>query len=39
LSKAQGLKQLREENARLKKLVADLRLDKNMLQPVSEKTR
>lgn len=31
------LKQLREENARLKKLVADLSLDKVMLQEVASK--
>ncbi len=31
VSDAQELKQLREENARLKKLVADLSLDKDML--------
>jgi putative transposase len=31
------LKQLREENARLKKLVADLSLDKDMLQSVIRK--
>jgi len=32
------MKQLREENARLKKLVADLSLDKDMLQSVIRKT-
>ena len=32
VSEAQEVKQLREENARLKKLVADLSLDKDMLQ-------
>ena len=37
LSDAQELKQLREENARLKKLVADLSLDKDMLQSVMRK--
>ena len=36
-SDAQELKQLREENARLKKLVADLSLDKDMLQSVIRK--
>ena len=34
---ARELKQLREENARLKKLVADLSLDKEMLQDVIQK--
>ena len=34
VSEAQEVKQLREENARLKKLVADLSLDKDMLQSV-----
>jgi putative transposase len=34
VSEAQEVKQLREENARLKKLVADLRLDKDMLKSV-----
>lgn len=34
VSEAQEVKQLREENARLKKLVADLSLDKDMLQTV-----
>ena len=34
---AQEVKQLREENARLKKLVADLSLDKDMLQSVIRK--
>jgi putative transposase len=33
----QEVKQLREENARLKKLVADLSLDKDMLQSVIRK--
>ena len=37
VSEAQEVKQLREENARLKKLVADLSLDKNMLQSVIRK--
>jgi putative transposase len=37
VSDAQELKQLREENARLKKLVADLSLDKDMLQSVIRK--
>ena len=32
------LKQLQEENARLKRLVADLTLDKTMLQDVLSKT-
>jgi putative transposase len=32
------LKQLQEENARLKKLVAELSLDKTMLQDVLSKT-
>jgi len=36
-SEAQELKQLREENTRLKKLVADLSLDKDMLQSVIRK--
>jgi putative transposase len=31
------VKQLREENARLKRLVADLSLDKDMLQSVIRK--
>ena len=34
VSEAQEVKELREENARLKKLVADLSLDKDMLQSV-----
>ena len=34
---AQEVKQLREENGRLKKLVADLSLDKDMLQSVIRK--
>ena len=37
VSEAQEVKQLREENARLKKLVADLSLDKDMLQSVVRK--
>jgi putative transposase len=37
VSEAQEVKQLREENARLKKLVADLSLDKDMLQSVIRK--
>jgi putative transposase len=37
VSQAQEVKQLREENARLKKLVADLSLDKDALQWVIEK--
>ena len=37
VSEAQELKQLREENMRLKKLVADLSLDKDMLQSVIRK--
>lgn len=37
VSEAQEVKQLREENARLKKLVADLSLDKDMLQLVIRK--
>ena len=37
LSDAQELKQLPEENARLKKLVADWSLDKDMLQSVIRK--
>ena len=32
-----GLRQLREENARLKRVVADLTLDKSMLQDVISK--
>lgn len=34
VSEAQEVRQLREENARLKRLVADLTLDKNALQSV-----
>ena len=37
VSEAQELKQLREENGRLKKLVAELSLDKDMLQWVIRK--
>jgi putative transposase len=37
VNEAQELKQLREENTRLKKLVADLSLDKDMLQSVIRK--
>lgn len=37
VSEAQEVKQLREENGRLKKLVADLSLDKDMLQSVLRK--
>jgi putative transposase len=37
VSEAQEVKQLREENGRLKKLVADLSLDKDMLQSVMRK--
>jgi len=37
VSEAQEVKQLREENGRLKKLVADLSLDKDMLQSVIRK--
>ena len=37
VSEAQEVKHLREENARLKKLVADLSLDKDMLQSVIRK--
>jgi putative transposase len=36
-SEARELKQLREENARLKRVVADLTLDKVMLQDVVQK--
>lgn len=34
---ARELKQLREENTRLKKLVADLSLDKSMLQDINSR--
>jgi putative transposase len=37
VSEAQEAKQLREENARLKRLVADLTLDKDALQSVIRK--
>jgi len=37
VSEAQEVKQLREENGRLKKLVADLSLDKDMLKSVIQK--
>jgi putative transposase len=37
VSEAQEVKTLREENARLKKLVADLSLDKDALQSVIRK--
>ena len=37
VNEAQEVKQLREENARLKKLVADLSLDKDALQSVIRK--
>jgi len=37
VNEAQENKQLREENARLKKLVAELSLDKDMLQSVIRK--
>lgn len=36
-SQARELKQLREENSKLKRLVADLSLDKVMLQDVNRK--
>lgn len=36
-SEVRELKQLREENAKLKKLVADLSLDKLMLQDIASK--
>jgi putative transposase len=38
VSEAEEVKHLRDENARLKKLVADLSLDKDMLQSVIRKT-
>ncbi len=38
VSEAEEIKHLRDENSRLKKLVADLSLDKDMLQSVIEKT-
>jgi putative transposase len=37
VAEAQELKQLRDENARLKRLVADLSLDKDALQYVIRK--
>jgi len=37
VSEAHRLRQLEDENQRLKKLVADLSLDKEMLKPVIEK--
>ena len=37
VSEAEEIKHLRDENARLKRLVADLSLDKNMLQSVLRK--
>jgi putative transposase len=37
ISEVQEVKQLREENGRLKKLVADLSLDKDALQSVIRK--
>ena len=37
VSEAEEVKHLREENGRLKKLVADLSLDKDMLQSVIRK--
>jgi putative transposase len=37
VSEAQEVKQLRQENARLKRLVADLTLDKDALQSVIRK--
>ena len=36
-SQARELKQLREENSKLKRLIADLSLDKAMLQDVNRK--
>lgn len=36
-SQVRELKQLRDENARLKKLVADLSLDKAMLQNINSR--
>jgi putative transposase len=38
VSQIQEAKQLRDENARLKKLVADLSLDKDALQSTIRKT-
>jgi putative transposase len=37
VSEAQEAKQLRDENARLKKMLADVMLDKDMLQAVIRK--
>ena len=37
VSEAEEVKHLRDENSRLKKLVADFRLDKDMLQSVIRK--
>ena len=37
VSEAEEVKRLRDENARLKKLVAELSLDKDMLQSVIRK--
>jgi len=37
VAQVRGLKQVREENVRLKRLVADLTLDKAMLQDVLSK--
>jgi putative transposase len=37
VSEAQEVRQLREENARLKRMVADLSLDNDMLQSVIRK--
>ena len=37
VNEAQEAKQLREENARLKKMLADVMLDKDMLQSVIRK--
>jgi putative transposase len=39
VSELRELRQLREENKKLKQLVADLSLDKHMLQEVLSKTR
>ena len=39
VSEAQRLQHLEDENQRLKKLVADLRLDKEMAEAVIEKNR
>lgn len=38
VSELRRLKQLEEENARLKRMVADLSLDKQMLQEVIQKS-